>query len=207
MPNWRVVAAVAALAGYALLSYGLMAWWPERPWTVAALFGPLIAAMAIGGLARRHLPTLLGCAALVLVVVVAARAGGVDLNRLYVLQHGALHALLAWSFGLTLRRGATPLITLLAERIHDVFTPAMRAYTRWLTQVWVCYFLGMIVLSLLIYALAPWPWWSFFCNIVTPVSAIALFVGEYMLRYRRHPEFERATLAQALKAYRAGSQP
>lgn len=206
MPNWRVVAAAAALAGYAFLSYALMAWWPERPWTVAALFGPLIVAMAAGGLARRHVPTLAACAALLALVVWVARAGGVDLNRLYVLQHAALHAVLAWTFGLTLRRGATPLITLLAERIHEVFTPEMRAYTRWLTQLWVVYFLGMIGLSLLIYLLAPWPWWSFFCNLFTPASALALFVGEYIVRYRRHPDFERATLAQAVKAYRATQQ-
>jgi hypothetical protein len=49
MPSWRIVAAAAALTGYALLSYALMAWWPDRPWSVAALFGPLIVAMAVGG--------------------------------------------------------------------------------------------------------------------------------------------------------------
>jgi len=28
-----------------------------------------------------------------------------------------------------------------------------------------------------------------------------MFVGEFLLRYRLHPEFERATLADALNAY------
>ncbi len=28
-----------------------------------------------------------------------------------------------------------------------------------------------------------------------------MFLGEYLLRYRLHPEFERATLAQAMRAY------
>jgi uncharacterized membrane protein len=139
-------------------------------------------------------------------VVLLLRGGGADVNRLYVLQHAAIHASLAWTFAMTLRPGSTPLITLMAERIHEVFTPAMRAYTRWLTRLWVVFFLGMIGVSLLIYALAPWPWWSFFCNVLTPGAAITFFVVEYLLRYRRHPEFERATLAQAVKAYRASSQ-
>ncbi len=207
MPHWRIVAVAAALAAYALLSYALMAYAPDQPWSVAVLFGPLLVAIAIGGWVRRHWPTLLGCAAAaLLLVVLVARGGGTDLNRLYVLQHAAIHASLGLSFAITLRRGATALITLMAERIHDVFTPEMRAYTRWLTGVWVGYFAGMVVLSLAIYALAPWPWWSFFCNVLTPLAATSLFVGEYVLRYRRHPEFERASLAQALKAYRARSQ-
>jgi hypothetical protein len=28
-----------------------------------------------------------------------------------------------------------------------------------------------------------------------------MFIAEYLLRYRLHPEFERATLAQAVRAY------
>lgn len=207
MPSWRIVAAAAALTGIALLSYALMAYAPDRPWTVAALFGPLLLALAVGGWVRRHVPTLVGCAALALLLVwLVLRGGGVDVNRLYVLQHAAIHASLAWTFAMTLRPGSTPLITLMAERIHEVFTPAMRDYTRWLTRAWVLFFLGMIVVSLAIYAFAPWPWWSFFCNVLTPVASVGFFVGEYIVRYRRHPEFERATLAQAVKAYRATSQ-
>jgi uncharacterized membrane protein len=204
MPHWRIVAAAAALAAYAGLSYALMAYAPDQPWSVAVLFGPLLVAIAIGGWVKRHAPTLLGCAAAALLLVwLVARGGGADVNRLYVLQHAGIHASLALSFALTLRRGATPLITLMAERIHDVFTPAMRAYTGWLTGVWVAYFAGMVVVSLVLYALAPWPWWSFFCNVLTPLAATSLFVGEYLVRYRRHPEFERASLAQAVKAYRS----
>jgi uncharacterized membrane protein len=60
----------------------------------------------------------------------------------------------------------------------------------------------MVVLSLGLFAVAPWWWWSVFANLVTPVAAVALFVGEYLVRYRLHPEFERTTLAQAFRAYR-----
>jgi uncharacterized membrane protein len=206
LPNWRIVAAGAAVAGYAVLSWALMSYAADRPWAVAALFGPLLVALTLGAWARRHLPTLAACAlaalGLTLLVVQGAEVG---IQRLYVAQHAAIHAALAWSFAITLRAGATPLITQMAERLHDRFTPAMRAYTRGLTRAWMLYFLAMIGISMLVYALAPWSWWSTFGNLVTPLSAVALFVCEHTLRYWRHPEFERVTLAQVVRAYRHAS--
>lgn len=203
MPHWRIVAVAAALVAYALMSYALMAWWPGRVWTVAALFGPLLVSMFIGGLARRHSPTLLGAVALTALLVAVVLRGGADINRLYVLQHAAIHAMLASSFAITLRPGSTALITMMAGRIHSQFTPAMQVYTRRLTALWVAYFVAMIVLSLTLYLLAPWVWWSFFCGVLTPLAAVLFFVGEHFWRYHRHPEFERVTLGRVLQAWRA----
>ena len=203
MPNWRIVAAGGALAAYALMSYALMAWWPDRVWSVAALFGPMLVPMFAAGLARRHAPTLLGAAALTALLVAVVMRGGADVNRLYVLQHAAVHALLACAFGVTLRPGSTALITMMAQRIHTDFTPAMRIYTRQLTAVWTGYFVAMIVLSLALYLLAPWAGWSFFCTVLTPLSAVLFFVGEHFWRYHCHPEFERVTLGRVLRAWRA----
>ncbi|MFY7854539.1 MAG: hypothetical protein ACOVQT_00255, partial [Rubrivivax sp.] len=67
-PGWRGVALAAGLSAYALLSYLLMTRWPDQPWTIAALFGPLLVGMAAAGLARRHGPTLLATAALAALV-------------------------------------------------------------------------------------------------------------------------------------------
>ena len=99
--------------------------------------------------------------------------------------------------------GSTALITMMAARIHTQFTPAMQLYTRQLTALWVAYFVGMIVLSLALYLLAPWVWWSFFCGVLTPLAAVLFFVGEHFWRYHRHPEFERVTLARVVQAWRA----
>lgn len=203
MSTWGVVAAGTGLVAYSLLSWGLMAHAPDRAWTVLALFGPLLAALALAGLQRRHVPTLLGCALLAAVLVVVWQRGGVDVNRLYVLQHAAIHALLGWSFALTLRAGATPLITALAERVHaEPLTPAIRDYTRRLTAAWAGFFAGMIAVSLALYALAPWGWWSFFCTVLTPAAAVAGFVGEYAWRRWRHPEFEPVSMQRAMQAWR-----
>lgn len=206
MAGWRIAALALALAGYAVLSYWLMADMPERAWTVAALFGPLLAGVALGGWQRRHGPTLVACAVGVAVLAVVVAQGGVaDVKRLYVLQHGAIHAVLAWSFAITLRHGATPLITMVARRVHETFTPEMAAYTRGLTAAWVLYFAGMIAVSLAIYAFASWEAWSLFCNIVTPLAAGAFFIGELAWRRWRHPHFERVSIESALRAYRAAT--
>lgn len=206
MPTGRVVAAAivgAALVAYALASYGLMVHAPGHPWAVAAMFGPLLLALAVAGWQRRHLSTLAACTGgAALLAAVVARGGVSDIHRLYLLQHAGIHLALGGAFANTLRRGATPMITLLAERVHERLTPAMRAYTRSLTIAWAAYFAAMAVLSVAIYVLAPWAWWSLFCTVVTPGAAVASFVGEHLWRYRRHPEFERASLGAAWQAYR-----
>jgi uncharacterized membrane protein len=208
MSRWRLLAAAAVLAGYALLSHALMVDAPARSWTLAVWFGPLLLAMLVNAARRRHLPTLALCLLLAGILVAVARGGTVeDAGRLYLLQHAGIHAVLACTFGFTLRRGATPLITMLAERVHREFTPAMRDYTRRLTGWWVVYFVAMVVASVTLHALAPWSWWSLFANIVTPLSAALFFVGEFLLRRWRHPEFEPASLSQAIAAYRSRPAP
>jgi hypothetical protein len=38
-------------------------------------------------------------------------------------------------------------------------------------------------------------------NLLTPLLVGALFLGEYLLRYRLHPEFERTRLVDAVRAF------
>jgi uncharacterized membrane protein len=200
------VLALVGFASYAGLSHWMMVHAAREPWAVAVLFGPLVLAIAVSAWQRRQAALLaacgLGVAGLAWVVV---RGGVDDANRLYVLQHGGIHLALAWVFGSTLRRGSTPLISALAASVHSHFPPALQAYTRWLTALWTAYFIGMLVLSALIYSFAPWPWWSLFGNLLTPLAAGSVFLVEHRMRYRRHPEFERVSLRAALAAYRRHS--
>ena len=208
MPAWRLVLAAVALAAYASLSHWLMVNAAERPWAVPALFGPLVLAVAAAGWQRRQPLLLAACAAGVAALALVVWRGGVDdVSRMYVLQHAGIHLALAWSFAITLRPGGKALIEMLAERLHRRFSAEMRAYTRRLTRWWALYFAAMVAVSLTTYSLAPWPWWSLYCNVLTPLSAMAFFVGEHVLRYRRHPEFERVTLRGSLAAYRGAAGP
>ena len=95
------------------------------------------------------------------------------------------------------------MITALARRVHGGITPDMARYSRKVTVAWTVYFLAMPALSLALYAVVPFSTWAVFVAVATPLALLALFVGEHVLRYRLHPEFERATLTQAVRAYAA----
>lgn len=204
MPSWRFLAAGLALAGYAVLSHVLMIVAADEPWAVLVLLGPLLLGLSTVAVQQRHLPSLLACmvAACGLWAYVSAHDGPHRIEHLYLLQHAGIHFALGLVFAATLRPGTTPLISAFAARVHRTMTPALLHYTRRVTWVWSVYFGAMVVLSFGLFIAAPWWWWSVFANLVTPMAAVALFIGEYLLRYRLHPEFERATLAQALQAYR-----
>ena len=194
---------VGAFVLYALLSHWLMVHAAREPWAVALLFGPLLLAVAGPALQRRQAWVLLACAAAVAGLALVVWRGGVeDTNRLYVLQHAGILLALAWTFGSTLRSGSTPLISVMARSVHVNFTPEMQAYTRWLTGMWTVCFLAIVALSLLIYLAAPWAWWSLYCNVLTPLLSVAIFAIEHVLRYRRHPEFERISIHGAMRAWR-----
>jgi uncharacterized membrane protein len=208
LANWRLGAGLLAAGAYALLSHWLMLHAAGEPWAVAALLGPLLLAglaVAIGG---RRWPMLAAVAlAAAGLVAVVARGGVSDVNRLYVLQHVGIHLSLCASFGATLVRGPS-LIGRVAAHVHGSLSPAMAAYTRAVTRSWTLYFAAMAVLSLWVYAACAWSTWSLLANVLTPIAIASLFVGEYLLRYRLHPEFERTTLSAALHAYgrRAASE-
>jgi uncharacterized membrane protein len=122
---------------------------------------------------------------------------------LFLAQHAGVHGALALWFGWTLRQGHQPLISMLAERVHGHLTPTMAHYTRQVTRAWVLYFVVTAVASLALYLGGQLRVWSLLVNVVTPVAMLAMFAGEYALRYRLHPEFERVGFGEAMRAYRA----
>jgi uncharacterized membrane protein len=126
---------------------------------------------------------------------------------LFLVQHAGVHGALALGFGWTLRRGRQPLISRLAERVHGSLMPAMARYTRQVTQAWVLYFAVTAVASVVLYLGGHLRAWSLLVNAVTPLATLAMFVGEYVLRYLLHPEFERVGFGEAMRAYRAHRSP
>ena len=182
----RLVAAGLAAAAYLGGSHWLMTSAPSSRWSAVAIVGPMLAA-AIG---LDH-----------------ERRGGVAPETLYLGQHVAIHLLLAFVFGSTLAAGREPLVSALARRVHGGLTPGMAAYSRKVNVAWTVYFVAMALVSIVVFVAAPFALWATFANLVTPLAIIAMFVGEYLLRYRLHPEFERATLAQAVRAYAERTAP
>lgn len=197
----RVIAVGLAAVAYVLGSHWLMTGAPASPWNAVIVVAPMLGAAAV--LAWQRGQRLLAAIAALATagLVVQAWRGGLPTESIYVAQHVAIHVLLAFVFGLTLQAGREPLVTALARRVHGGLTPAMEVYSRKVTAAWTVYFVAMAALSLALFAFCPFDVWAAFANLGTPVAMVVMFVGEYLLRYRLHPEFERATLAQAVRAY------
>ena len=52
------------------------------------------------------------------------------------------------------------------------------------------------------YAAATFVSWFATLKLAPSLSLVAMFGGEWLLRYRLHPEFERSSVADAIRAYR-----
>ena len=186
---------------YVVGCHWLMTSAPDSRWSALLVIGPMLALVALFA-ARRGQRLVAGLAALVLagLVLQAWQGGGLAPATLYLVQHVAIHASLALLFALTLRPGQEPLVTALARRVHGVLTPAMQAYSRKVTIAWSVYFVLMAAISVGLFLAAPVAAWAVFANLLTPLALLLMFVGEFLLRYRLHPEFERATFTAAMSA-------
>jgi uncharacterized membrane protein len=63
------------------------------------------------------------------------------------------------------------------------------------------YFAVVVVSSIVVYLTMPFSAWSLLANVLSPVMVALLFVGEHLVRYRLHPEFERTRLVDAVRAF------
>jgi len=195
--------ALLLIAGvsYAGISQWMMLYHPAAPWAVAVLLGPLWLT-GLGLAASRF-----GAWGFALAVVIGLLAfafiwrGGLgDPNLLYMLQHVSINVLLCGWFGASLRGPGLSLIGQFAERVHPM-SPTMRTYTANVTRVWTLYFALMALASIGVYVWLSFAAWSVLANLLTPLCIAGLFVGEHLLRYRLHPEFERTRMIDAVRAF------
>ena len=201
MSKWRLALLLLAGAAYAGLSHWMMLFHPHAPWAMAVLLAPLwLTALGLGGARFGAWGLVATTVAGVLVFLVLWRGGAGDPNRLYVLQHVGINAVLGCWFGGTLRGDQLSLIGQFARRVHAM-GPGMREYTRQVTWVWTAYFAVTAAVSIPVYLWLPFSVWSLLANVISPVMVVALFVGEHLLRYRLHPEFERTRMIDAVRAF------
>jgi len=117
------------------------------------------------------------------------------------LTHAVANLLLLWYFARTLRAGRESLITRLARRVHGSLPPEMTAFTRRVTVAWCVFFAGQVVVSALLFTLAPLEAWSMFINLINLPLIVVMFTGEYVYRAIRFPDHPRASIARVLRAY------
>lgn len=126
-----------------------------------------------------------------------------QVERIYLIQHAGMHALLGLWFGATLRAAAgEALVTRLATRVHGPLPAPIRRYTRQVTLAWTVYFAVMAILSVGLYLSAPLATWSVFANLLTLPLTVGFFVAEYLVRLRLHPDFDHVSIFESIRAYR-----
>lgn len=198
----RIAAVVLIGAAYVLATHWLMTRAHASPWSVVGVLAPMLAAISVG--AWRGGQRWLGAGAALLLGALCIRALlGLQSSPqlLYMAQHVGFNLFLGFGFGSTLRPGHTPLITTLARRVHRHFPPAMAVYTRHCTLAWTLYFVAIAGISVALYEFAAFDTWALFANLVSPITVAVMFGAEYLLRYRLHPEFERTSIADAIRSY------
>ena len=193
----------AAGIGYAIASLWLMTRSPPSAWTPVVLLVPVLAIAATSAWrSGRRARSAIALAAALTLALLAAHGGALDPEQMLLAEHVAVHLVLAFSFGITLRPGVRPLISRAAERLHGSLTPAEERYTRNVTLAWTIYFMAMAIVSIALHALLPFRLWALYANLGAPLAAAAMFAGELWLRYRLHPEFERSSPRDMIQAFR-----
>ena len=123
------------------------------------------------------------------------------------LSHAAAYLFLLWLFARTLSRGAEPIITRFARRVHGPLQPEMEVFTRKLTIAWCAFFAGQLVASALLYAFARLETWSLFVNVLNLPLLTLMFAGQWVYRRARHPDCPRASVWQAVEAFTQDAPP
>jgi uncharacterized membrane protein len=117
-------------------------------------------------------------------------------------SHAALYLGLAGLFGRSLLSGRTPLVTMMADRIHGPLTPRIRRYTRRVTMLWTLFALGQLATSALLMAFAPLRIWSLFVTGLDLPLVLLLFTGEFTYRCLRYPRNEVGSLGETIRVTR-----
>lgn len=117
-----------------------------------------------------------------------------------------LYGALAFAFGRSLRAGATPLCTQIAERLHSPLGPQTLRYTRAITRAWTLFFAAITALILVLYRAAPQRGWSLFVNFGAPCLVALMFAAEYAVRVRTLEPRDRAGLIATLRMLLSSSR-
>ena len=124
---------------------------------------------------------------------------------IYLLQECGFYGLLAFGFGRSLRRGSTPLCTMLADQVHVPLWSNELRYTRAATTAWCIFFATLVALELLLFFTVPLASWSFFSYFCTLPLVLLMFIAEFAVRRRMLPDTAGAGLWATMRIYFARS--
>jgi len=119
----------------------------------------------------------------------------------WMLDIGLMLALLM-TFAQTLIKGRKPLCVHFAEIINGgTLPPEHEIYARNVTVAWVLFFAMIIIVSTLLFFLAPLQVWSFFVNFLTLPLVALMFAIEFFVRKRLLTNLPESNVMDAVHAY------
>jgi len=124
-----------------------------------------------------------------------------NFSIVYLLQQCGLYAILAFSFGRSLRKGRMPLCTQLANKVHGPLTILELRYTRQVTWAWTIFFLLNLGTTWALFEFAPLRLWSLFVNFLSLPLILLMFIAEYAVRRRVLPQVHPHGLMATLRVY------
>ena len=105
----------------------------------------------------------------------------------------ALNLGLATLFARTLEAGREPLISAIARAERGTLEPDLAIYTRRLTAVWAIFFAGAAAFSIWLAAMSTPEIWGWFVAVGNHIAVASLFLGEYIFRRWRFPQYRHAS--------------
>lgn len=198
------VGAISLLAAYLVACH--VATLERSPWAPYLYFLPLLG-MLFSTVAGRW--GLLAAGVLMAVGLAGLAAllphREVDLSFLYVLQHVGTNLALCWVFGHTLAAGREPLVTRFARimRRGDM-PPEVLSFTRGVTLAWTLFFVGIALVSAVLYAAVSVEAWSVFSNLINSPLIGLMFVVEYALRRHKLRHIRHTSILDSMQAFRKG---
>jgi uncharacterized membrane protein len=190
---WQVATFLAIAVSLHVVPQMLSAWIDPALSMVALM---LIDALVFAALVRSAgTLRIAGLIAVMFVVVYVSRQ-----QNLAALPSIVFNLLLALLFGLTLRRGRTPMIHAIAAwaMAPEPVSAAFAHYLRRQTQAWAIFFVLMGATCAVLALAAPFGWWSLFANVLSWPLIGAFFCGEYLIRRIWFPQLPDHTPLQTI---------
>ena len=128
-----------------------------------------------------------------------------NFSWVYLIQHVGINALLAAAFGLTLMGGRQPLCARFAQAARGTLTPEVASYARGVTLAWTLFFVGVGVVSILLFLFGSIAAWSVFANFLSLPMILLMFVAEYLVRLRTLPPLAQDRISDNIRAFRNAS--
>jgi uncharacterized membrane protein len=125
-----------------------------------------------------------------------------NLGWVYFIQHAGTYLLLGVAFGLTLTRGRQPLCTRCAQTLRGRLSPEVSLYTRQVTLAWALFFLGLSLISALLFLFGSMDVWSVFANFLSLPLLALMFAVEHVVRRHRLPGLKKYTIMDTILAFR-----